>query len=237
MIFFSRGFWKEFWMKYRHLFPVLVYMIFYISVFTYVENRPSHGIHLLASKYDSLIPFCEYFIVPYLLWFLYVAVTVIFFALAVKDRSQYWALITNLCIGMTLFLIISLVWPNGHTLRPGYFERENIFTDLVRSLWSVDTSTNIFPSIHVFNSVAVHNAISNCPDLKKNHPWVVRSSFILCVSIVLSTMFLKQHTVIDVVGALILNAVTYHLVYQPGTQLHRQESRSRSRRHRWHGTH
>lgn len=232
MIVFTKEFWKEFWMKYRHLFPVLIYMIFYMSVFTYVENRPNTGIHLLVSKYDSLIPFCEYFIVPYLLWFLYVAAGVVFFALAVKDHSQYWALITNLSIGMTLFLIISLVWPNGHALRPGTFEQENIFTDMVRSLWSVDTSTNIFPSIHVFNSVAIHNAVSNCPDLKKNHPWVVRSSFVLCVSIVLSTMFLKQHTVIDVVGALLLNAVTYYLVYQPNIQFLHQESHSRSKWHR-----
>ncbi|MDO4345724.1 MAG: phosphatase PAP2 family protein [Eubacteriales bacterium] len=206
--------WKNLWVRYRHLVPVLLYMIFYMSIFTYVENRPSYHVHLLASKWDRFIPFCEYFIIPYFLWFAYVAFGVLYFALVEKDRSQYWALIINLGIGMTVFLIVSLVWPNGHTLRPGYIDRDNIFMSMVRSLWRIDTSTNVLPSIHVFNSVAIHIALAKSPALKK-HPAVVNGSLILCLLIIASTMFLKQHTVIDVVTALALNFGCYHLVYQP----------------------
>ena len=209
----SKELWKRFWMKYRHLAPIPVYMIFYMSVFAYVENRPFHNVHLLATKWDNLIPFCEYFIVPYYMWFLYVAVGVLFFGLIETDRNQYWALVTNLCIGMTLFLIISLVWPNGHTLRPISFERENIFTKMVQGLWRVDTPTNVLPSIHVFNTVAVHTAFARCQDLRKNHKWVIQGSFVLSILIIASTMFLKQHTVIDVIAALGLNFATHWLVY------------------------
>lgn len=223
-----KSFWKNIWIRYRHLVPVLFYMIFYLSVFTYVENRPRHDIHFLISKWDRLIPFCEFFIVPYLLWFFYVAFGVLFFALWEKDRSQYWALVTNLGIGMTVFLIVSLVYPNGHTLRPVFLERSNIFTDMVKALWRVDTSTNVLPSIHVFNSVAVHIAIAQCSTLKKRCPWVINCSLILCVSIIASTMFLKQHTVIDVISALLLNIGCYYLVYQPAAA-NRQLSESRRR--------
>lgn len=222
----SKDFWKSLWMKYGHLLPVLIYMIFYMSVFSYVENRPPRHIHLLSSAYDNLIPFCEYFIVPYYLWFLYVAVGVLFFALIEKDRSQYYSLITNLCIGMTLFLIISLVWPNGHTLRPISFERDNVFTRLVQGLYRVDTSTNVLPSIHVFNSVAIHCAIARCDYLRKNYKWIIYSSFVLCMLIIASTLFLKQHTIIDVVSALILNFATYCLVYSPEAAAHGQHSKS-----------
>lgn len=208
--------------------PVLIYMIFYMSVFAYVENRPGYHLHLLSSRYDSMIPFCEFFVIPYFLWFLYVGAGVFYFGVAEKERDQYYLLITNLCIGMTLFLVISLIWPNGHTLRPASFPRENIFTDLVRMLYSTDTSTNIFPSIHVFNSIAIHTAVSKSSSLKK-YPWLVRGSFILCVLIIASTMFLKQHTVIDVAGAMALNYLTYHLVYHPHL--------SGERRHAGYGKH
>lgn len=226
----SKDFWKSLWMKYCHLLPVLIYMIFYMSVFAYVENRPQHHIHLLGSSYDSLIPFCEYFIVPYYLWFLYITVGVLFFALVEKDRSQYYLLITNLCIGMTLFLIISLIWPNGHTLRPVVFERDNIFTRMVQGLYRIDTSTNVLPSIHVFNSVAVHCAISKCESLRKNHKGIIYASFVLCVLIIASTLFLKQHTILDVVTALLLNFGTFCLIYSPEAMARHQHSGSRS----WH---
>lgn len=210
----TKLFYRNLWVKYRHLLPVLLYMIFYLSVFTYVENRFPHDLHFLVTKWDRMIPFCEYFIIPYTMWFFYVAFGVLYFALVEKDRSQYWALVTSLGIGMTLFLIVSLVYPNGHTLRPMYLNRSNIFIDMVHALWRVDTSTNVLPSIHVFNAVAVHIAIAQNKALQK-HPAVVRGSLILCILIVASTMFLKQHTVIDVITALILNIGCYCLAYQP----------------------
>ena len=218
---------KKLWESYRHLAPVILYLLFYLAVFTYVENRPVHNMHLLVSKWDRLIPFCEYFVVPYFLWFFYIAAGVLWFALAEKDRSQYWALVTNLGIGMTLFLIVSLVYPNGHTLRPTYLHRDNIFMDMVRFLWTIDTPTNVLPSIHVFNSVAVHIAVAGSPTLREKPPWVVHCSLLLCIAIIAATMFLKQHTVIDVITALGLNIVCYYFVYQPS--LSRRETSARVR--------
>ncbi len=225
----SKKVWKNLWLKYRYLLPVLLYMVFYMSVFTYVENRPTHDLHFLISRWDRLIPFCEYFIVPYFLWFFYVAFAILYFALVEKDKNQYWSLVTTLGIGMTLFLIVSLVYPNGHTLRPAYIGRSNVFVDMVRGLWRIDTSTNVLPSIHVFNAVATHIAIAQCRSLKK-HPWLVHGSLILCVLIVASTMFLKQHTVIDVIAALALNLSCYCLIYQPSAARNRQVSRTANRR-------
>jgi hypothetical protein len=60
----------------------------------------------------------------------------------------------NLIIGMSLFIAVSMVFPNGLDLRPQEFPRDNICTDLCRYLYSIDTSTNVLPSIHVFNSIA-----------------------------------------------------------------------------------
>lgn len=216
---------KNFCRKYRHLFPLVIFLIFYLAVFAYVESRPVYHMHLLASRFDHLVPFCEVFVIPYILWFIYITFGVLYFALVEKDRNQYYQLSINLMIGMALFLVISLVWPNGHTLRPAVFPRDNIFTRLVITIYSSDTSTNVFPSIHVFNSIAVHTAVRNSPALKK-HPWAVRISGFIALSIVLSTMFIKQHTVIDVVGAIGLNMITWYVLYcQPKFLAHKHTHR------------
>lgn len=200
--------------KYLYLWIVPVYFIFYLSLFAFVEGRTDVRIHILYSEIDSYIPFCEYFIIPYFLWFFFIGATVLYFMFFNKNRAEYGALIINLGIGMTLFLLISLAFPNGHALRPIYIARDNVFIQMTEYLYSLDTPTNIFPSIHVYNSIAAHLAIINCGSLQKCR-YIRWGSLILTVSIVLSTMFLKQHTIIDVLGALILNCICYLIIYRP----------------------
>lgn len=152
--------------------------------------------------------------IPYVLWFVYIAAVVIYFTFFNKNVGEYWRVIITLCIGMTLFLFVSWIYPNGHDLRPETFARDNIFTQMVQMLYTADTSTNILPSIHVFNSVAVAIALEKCQALKGR--WILRKSAdILSFLIVLSTMFLKQHSLMDVMCALALNIVVYMLVYVP----------------------
>ena len=44
---------------------------------------------------------------------------------------------------------------------------------------------------------------------------IVRASGVLMVLICLATMFLKQHSVIDVVGSLLMASVIYPIAYAP----------------------
>lgn len=201
----------------KHVWIVFVYAALYMLGFGILEKTVVRGYHVIHMAVDDWIPFCEYFIVPYTLWFFYIAATVLFFAFFNKNVKEYWQLVLSLGIGMTLFLLISWLYPNGQDLRPVVFERENVFVDLVRQLYRVDTPTNIFPSIHVFNSVAVFIAIDKCRALQK-YRVLRKSALVLSILIVLSTMFLKQHSVFDVMCALALNAAVYTLLYVPKEQ-------------------
>mgnify|MGYP004454933619 FL=1 len=200
--------------NYKHFLPVVVYGIFYLKCFQYLETHVTKGYHLIHTPFDDMIPFCEFFVIPYFMWFGYIAWSVLYFGLCNKNRREYYQLIINLGIGMTAFLVISYLYPNGQNLRPVVFPRENIFTDLVRNLYLTDTPTNIFPSIHVYNSVAVAVAVEHSEQLK-NRPVFRKVCLTLTVLIVLSTMFLKQHSVSDVCCALVMNAGTCMLLYRP----------------------
>lgn len=189
------------------------YGILYMLCFSYLENINQMGpdIHVIESKLDHYIPFCEYFVIPYMLWFIYISAPVIYFIFT--DKSDYYHLVVFLAIGMTIFIIVSYVFPNGQSLRPTQFDRDNIFVDMVRMLYHTDTSTNILPSIHVFNSIGVHIAIARSKQLRK-YKWVQIGSFILMILIILSTMFLKQHSIIDVISGIMLAVICYIVVYK-----------------------
>ena len=79
--------------------------------------------------------------------------------LGIKDKEEADKLVKFLIAGMTIFIVISAVFPNGHHLRPTTFERDNIFIDLVKNFYIADTPTNVLPSIHVYNSIAIMIAV------------------------------------------------------------------------------
>ena len=54
---------------------VLLYAFIYFPWFTYLERHVTDNYFVIHSVFDDYIPFCEYFIIPYLLWFAYIAVT------------------------------------------------------------------------------------------------------------------------------------------------------------------
>ncbi len=209
---------KELLYRYRHGW-ILSYLIIYQMWFIYVERTVTRRFHIVHTVVDDYIPFVEIFIVPYLLWFGYVAFAIAWFFF--KDVQDYYKLCTFLFVGMTVFLVVSTVYPNGHYLRPRVFERDNIFISLVKGLYMVDTPTNLFPSIHVYNSIGVQLAVMNSEKLKEKK-WVKWISFILMSSIIASTMFLKQHSVFDVITGCVMGLIMYTLVYgsnwQPGTK-------------------
>jgi len=201
---------KMYFDKYRHIVPLLIYGVIYMSWFGYLERTVTKHYTVIHMKVDDYIPFVEVFIIPYLLWFAYIAVVVMY--LFFKNKEDYYRACAFLFTGMTVFLIISTVWPNGHHLRLTEMPRDNIFTAMIERLWKTDTATNLWPSIHCYNSIGAYFAVIKNKELAKNK-WITWGSFLLSVSIVLSTVFIKQHSMFDVITAFLLSAVMYVVVY------------------------
>lgn len=189
---------------------VLIYGVFYLLAFYIIEKR-TVNLNIIHTKFDNYIPFCEYFIIPYFLWFFFVAAVIFYFAFINKNSQEYYRLIINLGIGMTLFIMISWIYPNGHDLRPD-ITGNNIFERAVRLLYRIDTPTNIFPSIHVFNSIACCTAVVRNPGCRRYKALTV-GVVLLTLLIIISTVMLKQHSVVDIVGAVIMSCLFYPVVY------------------------
>ena len=200
---------KEFIRKYRHAW-ILSYGLIYITWFMYLERTVRTQYHVMHVALDDYIPFNEYFIIPYLLWFAYVGVTIAYFFFTSKE--EYYQLCIYLFGGMTISLIVCTLFRNGTDFRPIIDPDKNIFCRMVFALYKTDTCTNVFPSVHVYNSICVHGAICRSRSLGK-YRWLKISSFVLMVSICLATVFLKQHSVIDGVGAAIMAYALYFVVY------------------------
>lgn len=188
---------------------IIAYCIFYLTWFTYLEKTTTDSYTILHSRFDDFIPFSEYFIIPYLFWFLYVSIPL--FILFFKDKNIFYDFFISLAIGMTSALLICHIFPNGTDFRPYINPNKNIFSYIVSLIYKIDTNTNVFPSIHVYNSIATHIAISKSKIFNNT---IKKSSFVIMILICMSTVFLKQHSVIDVMGSTILFYLTYIFIYE-----------------------
>lgn len=190
----------------------ILYIPAYFISFFWLEQRTNVDFHIIHCGLDDRIPFVEAFIIPYYLWFAYVFITVgMFFIL---DRKGFRKLAWYLALGMTTFLIVSYVYPNMLNLRPDIeqLSKTGIFARLVKNLYTTDTATNVLPSIHVYNSICVFAAVAKSSAGQK-YKALTCFCFLLSFFIILSTMFLKQHSVIDVAAAFLMAILYYIPVY------------------------
>ena len=193
--------------KFRHLFFVLFWPA-YLLAFILTEKFviPIYDIY---SPLDELIPFCEFFIIPYFLWYsllAFVSLYTLFYD--VKAFKKFYAFLS---ITSAISFLIYVIFPSMQNLRPDTFARDNMFVDAVKNLYAIDTNTNVCPSIHVVFTLGMLFALWNtrhfCTKL-----WrivLVATTIVIC----LSTMFLKQHSIIDVVAGIVLSAVVFPLVF------------------------
>lgn len=195
------------WFSRHPIWFMAFYLVFYLSVFHWLEANitvPEVWVHC---RLDDLIPFCKYAVIPYFAWFVWIPFT-LFYLLWKAPRADFWRLCLPLFAGMTIALAVYVVVPNGLDLRPYRVYGSDFFARTVRRLYDTDTATNVCPSIHVFNSVTLMMAYYRSRIFDEPcRRWMRPAAAVLCVSIIASTVLLKQHSCIDVVLGILLALV------------------------------
>jgi membrane-associated phospholipid phosphatase len=200
---------KQNYLKYKHFLYLVIVFLFLILWFVHLKETIVPR-HIMNSRLDSLIPFIKEFVIAYYLWFAYMAIAFIYLGLAAK--SDFYKLELFLALGMSVSYVVFMIYPNAQFPRPAV-PGNDIFSMLVNFIYSHDGTNNVFPSIHVCNSIGVHLALVNCEKLKDKI--LLRSlSFITALSICASTVFIKQHSIIDVAGGTILAFLVYMFIYK-----------------------
>lgn len=201
------------WVKEHRYSYAVGYMAFYLAAF-FLSEQLLEPKYIISCPWDALIPFRESFIIPYCMWFLLLPASWLFTMVTSKRDFQ------DLCMimfgGMTLSIALYWLFPNGLELRPEEVS-DSFCGMLVKALHAVDTPGNVCPSIHVSSSTAVM-VVALRSEVLKEKPVIRWGTCLLAVAICLSTMFLKQHSVVDVIcGCLVtavLAAVTYRMPWR-----------------------
>ena len=194
--------------EYRHLL-LLIYWPVYGLTFWLLERGLTLTYHPVEVAFDAKIPFCEFFVFPYYFWFAFLFGIHVYTGL--YDIPAFKKLMYFIMITYTVTTVIYIVYPTCQNLRPTEFARDNFCVDIVKALYNFDTNTNVCPSLHVIGSFAVLFTTWNCKKLRSFKFQAVLVPLTVLISI--STVFLKQHSIVDIYAALILCAVAYPFAY------------------------
>lgn len=204
---------KEFFKKWWHGLLAL-YTFIYMPCFIYLEHTITkpEDFHAIHSVIDDHIPFNEFFIIPYYSWFLFMAIWILYFFF--RSQGECVRMGAALIIGMSVAVVIYFVYPSGLIgFRPETFPRDNFCTDLVKFLHSADTPTNVLPSLHVYNTLVIQCAIFESDTFGRHKKKICIIMSVWALLICMSTVFLKQHSIYDVIAAIILIGVIYPITY------------------------
>lgn len=183
--------------QFKHLLYLLGWIGYFILYFLTENLIPRDKCYPVHCYLDDVIPFCEYFVIPYVGWYLLIVGSLIYFMLYNPDN--FTNMMKFIIVTQVVAMAIYILFPNRQDLRPTEFVRDNIFTDIVGLLYTADTSTNVCPSLHVAYSIGIastwlkeKSASIRCKVL------ITIFCFLICISVA----FVKQHSVVDIFVAL-----------------------------------
>lgn len=188
-----------------YLSLMLIFPLFHI-IYKFL-NTPHGKVHNLSTVFDVSIPFVKVFIIPYVTWYLFTYI--IFFYIYQKDKKIY--LRTIITYAACLVLSYSIFYFFQTTVPRPYLVENDIFTNLVRLIYKFDKPFNCFPSIHVLSCYLIMKSIKQ---LKSQNNFTKPFIYFICLLIILSTLFVKQHVLLDILCAILLVEVVQKPIFK-----------------------
>lgn len=150
---------------------------------------------------DNLIPVIPAFIIIYYLAFAQWITTML--SLIKQDDETGYRFISALLICDIIGGICFLLFPA--TLTRPEIVPDNVFSKILLFVYSIDKPTSIFPSYHCAWSTLCVAIIYNYKDINKYKKF---TCLIFSILVYLSTLFVKQHVVVDVIFGILVGIIS-----------------------------
>ena len=193
----------------RNLLLASFWLVFGACFYALEWLVPGRQYHVMYHPIDDLIPFCELFLIPYLFWFVFMVGAYVYTFFAEPEAFRRMMLFTILTYGGGLLMFV--IFPTCQNLRPEVFARDNVLTRLMAWFYTCDTSTNVCPSLHVCGSLA---AAWGLLDTRRfSTPRWRRAILAVALTICVSTVFVKQHSILDMLWGFGFSGAAWLAVY------------------------
>ena len=183
---------------------VCLVLIACIQALVYCGTRPILPyltLHVLTGPIDARIPFSPPWITVYLLCFPYWVFTGLL--ILSEEKACAYRITASYILALIVSFAVFLLWPG--TMERPEVTGSGVFDSLVRFVYSVDSPTNLCPSLHVMLSYyCVRGALGG----KNVAHWYKAFSIVFFVLVCCSVLLVKQHALIDVPAGILLGELS-----------------------------
>ncbi|SHE93254.1 phosphatase PAP2 family protein [Desulforamulus putei] len=176
-----------------------------LSLFYEVLNNPDRGVHSLITNLDREIPFVKAFIIPYVGWYAFILSVLVYLCLA--DKKTYYKTLISYNLGLIICYIFYYVYQT--TVPRPELAGNDFLTQMVSMVYNADQPYNCFPSIHCLTSYLMIKGAGRCSARTNLNYCFITASAVL---IIISTLFIKQHVILDAIAAVLLGDIIFKLV-------------------------
>jgi membrane-associated phospholipid phosphatase len=200
----------------KHILLLLywpVHFTWYQIVRIYSDQMPRF--YIVSSPLDEYIPFFEWFVIPYISWYFYIVVVLVYSAF--KGKREFLRANGMVMGCMLVSMLITTIFPSGvsESIRPDFaaLGRESILIDAVKYLYIIDSPPRVvMPSMHAGVAAALFVVVLKAESLR-GHKWIKACSFLLSLLICMSIVLIKQHSILDGIAGIALVVPLYFAVY------------------------
>lgn len=172
---------------------------------------PAEQFHLVHHPLDDLIPLYTPAAIPYYLWYVGLFGTPLYTFF--RDREAFRKYMYFALWGYGVATVVYLVYPTAIAFRPEKLEGQDLFTRMVALIYSIDTPTNVLPSLHTIMGVGIALGLGAAKPFRKPLWQVLLWVFALLVA--MSTVLIKQHSTLDVFAAVPVCLIGGLLFFKP----------------------
>ena len=169
-----------------------------------LTNRPIGFVRNLTLPWDAKIPLIKEFLLIYHISYPFMYFNLFLFLILYKDVFVKGAL--SIALGNVLAFFTFFLYQT-EVPRPDVLGND-LFSRMLRITYENDMPYNGFPSLYILTTTIIITAILSS---KSNKGYKIFST-VLCILIFLSTLFVKQYTLLDVVGGMVYGSVSYIFV-------------------------
>lgn len=171
------------------------------TIYSYLNNNVSTYFDI-SIELDRYIPIIPIFAVPYIMWYVFMFCYLVYFCM--KDTTVYMNTLITIIIGKLICFVIYILFQT--TVPRPELSGNDFFTHLVQFIYNYDEPYNCFPSIHVLTTFTIMLASIH---IKAKHAVNTFMIHLLGTLIILSTLFIKQHAILDVIASIVLVILIY----------------------------
>ncbi|AZS13602.1 phosphatase PAP2 family protein [Paenibacillus lutimineralis] len=177
-----------------------------MGLFYGLLNHGGRPIHVLSSPIDDRLPLIPAMAIPYIGWYPYIIIGIMY--LCLKDRSAYYRTLIVMNIGLIVCYLIYFFYQTT-VIRPEVFPDRWDRKLLLDFVYGVDNPYNCFPSIHALHSYVIMRGALAAKTMRKS----IKAAFVIgAMTIIVSTLLVKQHVIYDALGSMLLGEIAFILV-------------------------